>query len=91
MGCDTRRVGEGRVRVGTHAMGMLIALATVISTIAVGFTGSVVQAALPPVARADVARTNAGASTGQLFVLGNDFDPDGGGPHSGGGVDTGQR
>ncbi len=78
MGCDTRRVGEGRVRGGTHAMGMLIALATVISTIAVGFTGSVVQAALPPVARADVARTNAGVSTAQLFVLANDFDPDGG-------------
>ena len=32
-----------------------------------------------PVARADVARTNAGSSTGALFVLGNDFDPDGGG------------
>ena len=32
-----------------------------------------------PVARADVARTNAGSSTGSLFVLGNDFDPDGGG------------
>ena len=43
-----------------------------IRILAAGDTNSV------PVARADVARTNAGASTGQLFVLGNDFDPDGG-------------
>ncbi len=43
-----------------------------IRILAAGDTNSV------PVARADVARTNAGVSTAQLFVLANDFDPDGG-------------
>ncbi len=58
---------------------MLMALATVVSSIAITAVSPTVNAATAPVARADVARTNAGASSGALFVLANDFDPDGDG------------
>ncbi len=68
---QSRRRGRAR----TNRAGLLVALATVVSSIVFTVASPTVHAASPPVARADVARTNPGAQVA-VNVVGNDFDPD---------------
>ena len=74
MGSNARQVEGRRPGTLTHCIGMLIALATVLSSIAVAVTAPAALAASPPVARTDVARTNAGRGC-TVYVYGQRLRP----------------
>ena len=75
MGSNATGLGRRRTRARTSGIALVIALATMFSSIAI--TSPPAQAASAPVARADVARTNAATQVAVSTCYGNDFDPDG--------------